>query len=184
MPKARTSKSHPLQIAEVEVPGCDGLIGITFCPGKKDPYAQTGAWDRDIPTDVDRIKQWGANVVLSLLENHEFDQLNVIGLRDEVVGNGMGWIQLPIKDQAVPDGLFESRWEELGPLIRSNVCSGGKVLIHCKGGLGRSGTVVARLLVEFGEDSDTAINKVRDARPKAIENTAQEDYVKSCKPMP
>ena len=58
MSKPRTSKSHPLQIAEVEVPGCDGLIGITFCPGKKQPNAQTGAWDRDIPTDVDFIKQW------------------------------------------------------------------------------------------------------------------------------
>jgi ADP-ribosyl-[dinitrogen reductase] hydrolase len=35
----RTSISHPLQIVEAETgqPGY-GLIGVTFCPGKYDPY--------------------------------------------------------------------------------------------------------------------------------------------------
>ncbi len=31
----RTSDTHPLRIDPVEIPGNRGLIGLTFCPGKK-----------------------------------------------------------------------------------------------------------------------------------------------------
>lgn len=54
-------------------------------------------------------------------------------------------------------------------------------MIHCLGGLGRSGTIAARLLVELGVVPDEAINIVRKARPGAIENNAQETHVRSIK---
>ncbi len=52
------------------------------------------------------------------------------------------------------------------------------VVVHCLGGLGRSGTIAARLLVELGIDPDDAINRVRQSRPGAIETKAQEQYVR------
>jgi ADP-ribosyl-[dinitrogen reductase] hydrolase len=55
------------------------------------------------------------------------------------------------------------------------------VLLHCMGGLGRSGMVAARLLVELGEEPRTAIQRVRAARPGAIETAAQEAYVLACR---
>lgn len=45
------------------------------------------------------------------------------------------------------------------------------------GGLGRAGTIAARLLVELGIESATAIAKVRKVRPDAIENSRQERFV-------
>jgi hypothetical protein len=42
---ARTSHSHPLQIAEVRAGTDCGKIGITFCPGKHDLFAVTGIWE-------------------------------------------------------------------------------------------------------------------------------------------
>ena len=45
---------------------------------------------------------------------------------------------------------------------------GGKVLIHCRGGLGRAGLVAALLLVEEGVSPPEAIRRVRAARPGAI----------------
>ena len=40
---ARTSQSYPLQIDTLRPVG-RGRLGLTFCPGKVDPHAQTGAW--------------------------------------------------------------------------------------------------------------------------------------------
>ena len=53
------------------------------------------------------------------------------------------------------------------------------VLVHCRGGLGRAGTIAARLLVELGMDPTKAIVSVRAARPDTIENCNQENYVKN-----
>ena len=47
----RTSLTHPLQIAAVDAGPEFGRVGITFCPGKYDPHAMSGAWDRDLATD-------------------------------------------------------------------------------------------------------------------------------------
>ena len=47
MTKIRTSSTSPLRIDAVPAPGTTGLIGMTFCPGKKD-LDQGGFWDRDL----------------------------------------------------------------------------------------------------------------------------------------
>ena len=56
------------------------------------------------------------------------------------------------------------------------------MLVHCRGGLGRAGTVGAILLVAMGESPDVAIRKVREVRPGAIETKDQEDYVRNLGP--
>lgn len=45
--------------------------------------------------------------------------------------------------------------------------------LHCMGGAGRSGTVAARLLMYFGLPASDAVQRVRAARPGAIETRAQ-----------
>ncbi|MDP7292161.1 MAG: hypothetical protein QF497_08015, partial [Verrucomicrobiota bacterium] len=62
--------------------------------------------------------------------------------------------------------------------------NGESIVLHCKGGLGRTGTIAARLLVELGMTPGNAILAVREARPGAIETSAQETYVLACKPVP
>ncbi len=54
---------------------------------------------------------------------------------------------------------------------------GRDVLVHCKGGLGRAGTIAARLLIELGMEPATAIDRVRAVRPGAIETPEQKQYV-------
>lgn len=51
------------------------------------------------------------------------------------------------------------------------------MLVHCRGGLGRAGTIGARLLIELGMEPETAIRRVRAMRPGAIETREQEKYV-------
>ena len=61
--------------------------------------------------------------------------------------------------------------------LRNALLAGHRVLVHCRGGLGRAGTVAARLLVELGVPAVEAIRRVRAARPGAIETIEQQQYV-------
>jgi len=49
--------------------------------------------------------------------------------------------------------------------------------------LGRTGTIAARLLIEFGLNPDDAIKEVRASRSGAIETSSQEQYVRQCVPV-
>jgi ADP-ribosyl-[dinitrogen reductase] hydrolase len=173
----RNSISHPLQIAAVS-PGSEyGRVGLTLCPGKYDPHGMSGAWDRDLDRDLDLIRAWGATAVVTLLEPSELTLLRVERLGDEVERRDMKWFHLPIVDVSIPDERFEQEWDIAGQELRSRLCRGLDVLVHCGGGLGRAGTIAARLLVELGMRPAKAIARVRAARPGAIETIDQEKFV-------
>jgi ADP-ribosyl-[dinitrogen reductase] hydrolase len=177
----QTSLNSPLTIAAVAAPGVCGFIGLTLCPGKKD---LRGGWNRDLQRDLARIREWGAALVLTLVEEHEFRWLGVADIGTAVARHGMTWRHLPIRDGGVPGQEFEAGWHLVGAEMRALVRGGGRVLVHCKGGLGRAGMIAARLLVELGMEPEVAIVAVRDARsPAAIETPEQEDYVRSCHPI-
>lgn len=182
---ARTSLSHPLQIAELAALPAAGRIGITFCPGKHDRAAATGAWARDLTLDLDAVAAWGARAVLTLVEPAELRALQVPGLGAAVVARGMAWHHLPMPDHDVPPPDIERRWAtDDGPALRARLREGQAVLVHCKGGLGRAGMMAARLLVELGRPVDEAVRAVRRARPGAIETPGQLARVRAARPQP
>ena len=170
----KNSQSSPLIIAEVRSVNSDGRIGLTICPGKKD--ASRG-WDRSLNEDLHAIHSWGATAVVTLIEDHEFTLLGVEELETQVNAMGMAWLHLPIRDVDVPDHRFEVGWKNAGPAIHQRLDAGERVLIHCRGGLGRRGLVAGVILVERGIVPRNAIQRVRAARPHAIETLEQERYV-------
>ena len=175
LPIMRDSHVSPLVIAEVLFGDREGRLGLTICPGKKDAAA---GWNRDIETDLRAIRNWGASTVLTLIEDHEFALLQVQEMAVGVQSLGMDWIHLPIRDVDVPDERFEFGWKSIGPELHRRIDAGERVLIHCRGGIGRTGLVAGLILVERGCDSRDAIHRVRAVRRGAIETRAQEDYVK------
>ena len=182
MSTPRTSRSHPLRIAAVTPGGGHGRIGITLCPGKTDPDGMTGTWARDLDLDLDAIADWGATAAVSLITDRELDHLAVRDLPQAVQARHMEWWHLPIPDGQPPGSDFEAAWEVAGEALRNRLRAGFDVLVHCKGGLGRAGTVAARLLVELGAKPDDAIRQVREARsPQAIETDEQEAHVAACR---
>jgi protein-tyrosine phosphatase len=172
----RTSKTHPLEIANIVAPTA-GVIGVTFCPGKHQMVAATRCWARDLAMDLDVVSAWGA--VLTLVTPAELRSLSVEMLGQEVIARGIRWFHLPIEDVAVPTQQWEREWTLASPELHRILDSDGRVLVHCKGGLGRAGLVAARLLFERGVSPDNAITRVRRMRPGAIETRAQEDYLRA-----
>jgi ADP-ribosyl-[dinitrogen reductase] hydrolase len=159
------------------------MLGLTFCPGMNTDDERTRRHGgtvhrRSLDADLSAIKNWGAMSVVTLLDDFEFRRLAVTTLGATVQALGMRWHHLPIRDEGTPDSAFEERWVVVRPDVRAALTEGGRVLIHCRHGHGRTGTLAARLLIEFGDDAETAIQKVRAVRPKCISIGAQEQHVR------
>ena len=173
MAGVRTSLTHPLAIAAVDAGAGMGRIGVTFCPGKQDPAALSGAWARDLGLDLDAIVAFGASMVVTLVEPAELVSLKVPDLGPAVLARGLDWRHLAIPDFSIPSQGFERRWLAEGRDFRARLRAGGDIVVHCKGGLGRAGMIAARLLVEMGWEPREAIRAVRKVRPGAIETPSQ-----------
>ena len=174
---ARTSLTDPLRIDELPFGPGRGVIGITFCPGKQGDSVAGSPWQRDLARDLDAIAAWGARAVITLIEPHEMALLNVRELGREVQARGMTWHHLPIVDVDVPDERFETGWAMSGEQVTRLLRDGARVLVHCRGGRGRAGTVAALLAIELGVAPSLAVRHVRMARHGAIETPQQERWV-------
>jgi len=130
--------------------------------------------------DLDEISDWGANGLVCLLEPHELDMHRISNLGAEVESRGMWYKHLPIVDMGVPDQPFEDTWAVEGERIRHALRIGERVVFHCYAGLGRTGMIAARILVELGMDHEEAINEVRSTNRRRIQTKGQSNYVRRC----
>lgn len=180
----RTSETHPLYINEVTLPGVSGRIGITFCPGKKGESFTGPDWNRDLQADLDVIVDWGARTVITLLEDHEFEMLGVPALGAAITARRLSWCHLPIPDGAAPQVGFDEAWTPKRSEFADALRHGRRLLVHCRGGLGRAGTVACLLLMDQGMGWREAMAMVRSVRPGAVETRVQEDYLTGYSPSP
>ena len=83
---------------------------------------------------------------------------------------GMAEVHLPVRDftAPTPDQLTRAVAE-----IESAIRAGKTVAVHCGGGLGRTGTLLACYLVSQGMTTVDAIAQVRRLRPGSIETREQ-----------
>lgn len=156
---------------------------MTLCPGKRDKKGVSGSWERDLTLDMEVIRDWGADALVTLMEDFELDMLAVRKLPEIAKSHGIRWYHLPIVDVSVPGKCFEEVWTTEGKELQNILYNGGRIVLHCRGGLGRTGTIAARILVEFGIEPEEAMHMVRMARPGAIQTIVQEEYVRRCQSL-
>jgi len=146
-----------------------GELGITILPGRRD-------FSRSLADDLASLKAEGISHVVSLVTHDELHVYGVEELFNAYQDAGFTVLHQPILDQGI------CTQEEMTNLINwldKNLSSGIKVLIHCVGGLGRSGMVAASYLKHKGMEADAAILTIRNARSyRALENSAQEEFVR------
>ncbi|MCK5359912.1 MAG: ATP-binding cassette domain-containing protein [Gammaproteobacteria bacterium] len=81
---------------------------------------------------------------------------------------------LPIEDMQVPS-VEEAR--KLAEEINGWLKAGKRIAVHCKAGLGRTGTIIAVYFVYTGLTPEQAIQKVRNVEPRMIQSNEQEVFI-------
>ena len=84
---------------------------------------------------------------------------------------------MPIVDLGAPNQDFKYKWETTKVLLKNELIDGKNIVLHCRGGKGRAGTIAAILLIEFNYEKQEAIDLVRSRRKGAIESKIQEDFI-------
>lgn len=145
------------------VPVGGGQLALAPVPGA----------EGDLHADVDAIAQWGATLVVSATEAEEMQTLGAEALPGLLRGNAVRWAHFPIRDFCVPDANVQAQWAGVSEQVRQQLQAGGRVLMHCRGGCGRSGMLVLRLMIEAGIGAEEALQQLRAVRPCAVETDAQ-----------
>ncbi|MBV9454068.1 MAG: cyclin-dependent kinase inhibitor 3 family protein [Rubrobacter sp.] len=161
-----------------EVLELPGRLGLTFAPGKKTDETG-GRWERDLETDLQRLRQeYGVEALVSLRERAEYSDLRIPKFFQKAEEMDMDALHLPIPDYGVPSAPEEDKYRPLIEDLAGQLEEGQTVVVHCRGGLGQRGLVAASVLVSLGHPSGEAIRIVREAREGALETPDQEDRVR------
>jgi len=123
--------------------------------------------------DVSKVKEWAPDAILSLTEIAEFDRLAAPEFLS--VLTAPRWV-LPIGDFGVPREHQRQKSDQILNQARGVLYKSGRVLIHCRGGCGRTGMLVLRLMIAEGEPAERALKRLRQARqgrPCTIETDDQ-----------
>lgn len=175
----QTSQSHPLVVdvvAPAHLRGLPGRVGMSIAPGKKDLNGFTGAHDRDLTADLDALfGQFKTTVFVSLMEDFEYRRFGISALFPGVRERGAQVLHYPIVDVSVPTN--SATFRVLIERLYAQVQAGEQILVHCKGGLGRTGLVVACLLVRLGHEAAAAVRITRETRKGTIQTSLQEQWV-------
>jgi atypical dual specificity phosphatase len=108
------------------------------------------------------LARQGVSVVINLHQRaHRPARLAALGLTE---------LHLPVADFTAPSPEQLVRGVDA---IDAALAEGRKVAVHCGGGLGRTGTLLACYLVRHGMSTVDAIERVRAVRPGSIETRDQ-----------
>ncbi len=140
-----------------------GILAIAPLPGAGGDYAG----------DLAHVHEWTPAMVISLVTDVELLQAGAQSLGQDIQDKGTRWVHLPVADFGVPGPEMQEAWPEISHRARRALLGGGRVLVHCRGGCGRSGMVALRLMIEADEAPDEALARLRGVRPCAVETDAQ-----------
>ena len=140
-----------------------GRIGICPLPGH----------DGHLDNDLQKLAAWNPAIVLSMTEQREMEACGCGDLGERLNRLRIDWVHLPVRDFNGLTARNARHWPDLSRRLHGLLDRGRAVLVHCRGGRGRSGMIALRLMVERGQEPDAALRQLREARPGAVETDEQ-----------
>lgn len=135
-----------------------------------------GKGDGTVAEDIAALKTEGIHTIVSLLQSEE---ITLQGLEQEAElcqQSGIEYLNFPIEDHHVPDDR-EAATEFINSL-KGELDEGKNIAIHCRGGVGRTGTLAGALMLACSLDPEEIFETLHKARGKPMPATdAQRAWV-------
>ena len=164
-----TADAPPPGLVIYALPVGGGTLAMASLPGRSGDYRG----------DLDVFHEWKPGIVVSMTTEAEMAEVGGVNLGSDIQTMASRWCHLPVPDFNAPGVEVNAKWPEVSRNVRQALKGGGRVIVHCRGGCGRSGMAVLRLMVELGEAPEAALPRLRAARPCAVETDAQYDWAAS-----
>lgn len=133
----------------------EGRLAGSGRPGLLDPIEQDKAFFRDA----------GIRLVVTLTESPLEPPATAFGLRG---------FHFPISDMGIPTPRASA---ELCGVVVASLERGEPALLHCKAGMGRTGTMLACTLITLGRTPQQALAEVRRASARYVQTEAQARFL-------
>jgi protein-tyrosine phosphatase len=170
---APPASPFPVDLLWVGPADLPGRLAMGFAPGR-----MAGRWEtRDLEVDLRSLRRdHGLVHLVCLLEDHELELLGIPDLLPRAEAEGLKALHAPLPDGGTPSS--PEAMETLVQRILSWLEVGEGVFLHCWAGMGRTGTVASACLIARGFSAAEAMERVRKARPGAVETPAQERFLR------
>lgn len=89
----------------------------------------------------------------------------------------LDWYHLPVEDEGAPTEYFAESWQQVRADIHTRLDNNQAIVIHCKGGSGRTGVIAAQILMERGVSMHEAMEQVKALRPNAFTHAVHVKYI-------
>ncbi len=121
--------------------------------------------------NLQTLRDGGTDKILCLLEESESEKLGLKSQESLTIDAGMEFQRFPIADFSVPDFL------DLQVQIsraHNELNEGKNLLVHCKGGIGRTGLICCCLMLSTGVSVPDAISVVTKQRGEQVPETPEQ----------
>jgi len=132
------------------------------------PRPRGGDWLSD---EMTALREAGADLLVSLLTDLEASELDLAAEPAAAETAGLRFITFPIQDMGVPS---VARYRDLVGRLGQELQAGSHVVVHCRGGIGRSSLVAVGVLVGEGQSVAEACRVVSAARGMEVPETVEQ----------
>jgi protein-tyrosine phosphatase len=138
---------------------------------------------RGLGDEMRQMKRGGIETLVSLLEVHEADMLDLAEEPRLAMVAGLRFLSHPIPDTHIPQD--EKAFRAFVTGLAARLRAGERMGLHCRGSIGRAPMTAACTLIQLGWQPGAALEAIETARGMAVPDTReQEAWILSYKAEP